>query len=373
MMRRIAIRVGLVLFWLLVIDGAVLLAKVRWPESKLAAIARNQESLESRIADQFDAEGRPVGGEGALVHAGWVDPARPNYSWSASATPGGLRITIYGMSFSSDVGRELGSMDASLDVRLIDAPTSTSSHSLAMAEVDPRPGQVAVLGILTAQVAKEGAMLGAHISVGNLAPYTSPAMVEQPDGTWRRLPPVLGSVSEFGPAIVGGGEEWESFRAQLRQHDPLYSSFVFDRSWLDHSFVAGLIRRAWDRSVEEWSEELQWSEDGQGEPRGIRLVREVVTRFVELTRARGECPVVLVIRTFRDSREVCEPLRELGQRLGVPVLCTHDVVDAGDAANFKPDRHYTEQSSRRIAEALREVIRRSCDTSGVDEVRSPID
>lgn len=366
MARRLIVRLVMVGAWLLLIDAVVFVVKSRWPGSKIAAIARNQESLESRIARQFDSDGRPIGGDGALVHAGWVDPTRSNYSWPASAMPAGLRITIYGMSFSSDVGRELRAIDPTLTVRLIDAPTSTSSHSLAMAGVDPRPGQVAVLGILTSQVSKEGGMLGAHISAGNLAPYTSPAMVEQPDGTWRRLPPVVGTAAEFGPAIVAGGEPWESFRSQLGEHDPLYSRFVFDRSWLDHSFVAGLVRRAWDRSVEERAEELQWTADEQGEPRGIRLVREVVTRFAELARARGECPVVLVIRTFRDPRGVCLPLKDLGQQLGVPVLCTQEIVDADDSANFKPDRHYTDDASRRIAQSLLEVIRQACEATGTD-------
>ena len=359
-LRRSALRIAMVAGWLIVFDIALLTVRSVWPHSRLAAIASNQQSLESRIRDGFDDAGTPKGGPGSLAFAGWADPTRSNYRWPEPAADGRLRVTVYGMSFSSDVGRALRELASDWTVRLIDAPSSTASHSLAMAEVDPEPGDVAVLGILSSQVFKEGSMIGALISTGNLAPFTSPSMIENPDGSWTRTQPSIRSLDEFGRAIVARDERWRQFVAQMRTSDPLYSPFVFETSWLDHSFVAGLVRRAWDRSVDDGAKADRLERRADGTSFASRVIDEVVDRFVAIARARGECPVIMVIRTFRDPEDVCASVVRACDRLGVAVLCTDTIVDWTDSSNFKPDLHYTDQACLTMAEALRSIAAESC-------------
>lgn len=353
-------RVLAVLLWLVSIDAAIFLVKTYWADSSLARLARRQESLEARIGRQFDSSGRPLPQLGGLAFAGWADPRRECYQWSSSDGGSKLRVSFYGMSFSTDIARALREVDPSLDVRAIDAPSSTASHSLAMAEVDRSPGKVAVLAILTSQVVKEGSMLGALISTGNTAAYTSPAMTEDERGHWSRIPPEIATLEDFGASIVRRDDRWHSFLRQMEVLDPLYSPFVFQRSWLDHSFVIGLIRRAWDRSVEDRASRWQWTADDAGTPRGVRLVRDVLERFVRLAQSRGECAIVLVIRTFRDPHDVCAPIRQSAEALGIPAICTDEVIDANDSANFKPDLHYTTIANRLIAESMLPLLKSAC-------------
>jgi hypothetical protein len=358
--RKSVRRIAMVLGWLVVLDIALLTVRSLWPHSPLAAIALNQRSLESRIRQGFDDAGRPKGGPASLVFAGWADPTRSNYRWTEESADGRLRVSVYGMSFSSDVGRALRDVASDWTIRLIDAPSSTASHSLAMAEVDSEPGDVAVLGVLSSQVYKEGSMIGALISTGNLAPFTSPSMIENPDGSWTRTQPAIRSLDEFGRAIVARDERWRQFVSQMRTSDPLYSSFVFETTWLDHSFVAGLLRRAWDRSIEDGAKADRLERRADGTSVASRVIDEVVGRFVAIARARGECPVVMAIRTFRDPEDVCASVVRACDRLGVPVLCTDMVVDWTDSSNFKPDLHYTDQACLTMAEALRSIVAESC-------------
>jgi len=203
-------------------------------------------------------------------------------------------------------------------------------------------------------------MIGALISAGNLAPFTSPSMIENPDGNWTRTQPAIKSLDEFGRAIVARDERWRQFVAQMRISDPLYSPFVFEPSWLDWSFVAGLMRRAWDQSVEQAAKADRLERRADGSSFASRVIDEVVDRFVAIARARGECPVVVVIRTFRDPEDVCASVVRACDRLGVPVLCTDTIVDWTDSSNFKPDLHYTDQACLAMAEALQPIIAEAC-------------
>lgn len=359
-LRKSLVRVAVIIAWLIAIDCGFLAVRYLRPGSSLASTAANQQSLEARIRSLFDSAGVPIGGPDSLAYAGWADPSRRNYRWRGDRPDDGRRVTIYGMSFSSDVGRALREIAPELSVRLIDAPSSTASHSLALAEVDPEPGQVAVLGILSSQVVKEGSMIGALISTGNLAPYTSPAMVELKDGSWDRIRPAINSLEEFGQSIASRDGRWSEFLSQMRGSDPLYSSFVFEQSWLDHSFVMGLVRRAWDRSVEDRAGRRRLELRDDGSSSASRFLGEIVRRFAALSRGRGECPVVMVIRTFRDSNDICAMVEEAGHRLGVPVYCVEAVVDFRDSGNFKPDMHYTDEACMMMAEGLRDFLTKAC-------------
>ncbi len=292
-----------------------------------------------------------------LAMAGWVDEqARSNPG--AVAPPGGILASFYGMSFSSDVAKQLAEVEPRVGLRLFGGPAAPANHSHAIAGLD-RGGQsdVMVLGVLASSVKGVATNNGMTWRFENPAPFTYPRHEAGASGLEARWPMVR--TLDDTRAALADPALWGRYLAQLRATDDFYNDFLFRHDLSDSSTLVRMVRRA---VAQRWEAARAARTHG---PKGfvesspaMASLRAIVAAFAAGARRDGKVPVVLLLEDqgYGDHLgRALEPVLGAGR---IPHLATHTVCSPTDRRNFLPDGHFTEEANRKNARALLEVIRR---------------
>lgn len=292
---------------------------------------------------------------GPVVPAGWLDdigtgqPVRPQRQ-------GGLLVSIYGMSFSNQVGSAMAAIDPRITLRMIGGPGAPPNHSYAAFLLDRKGrSEVVILGILSSAVVGMATTNGMTRCFEGPAPFTYPRYHVGPSGIDVRWPQVR-TLQDMRDRL-GNRTKWSEYVNELRAEDDYYDSFLFDQNLTDLSAIARLIRRAWGQrhqgSMERRIHSPKGFDLGSEEIRALQLM---VSSFASTTRQDRNLPVVLLIqdRGYRDHLYMA--LQETLEQDAIPSVSTHSIVPNTDPKNFIADGHFTPEANRKIAQAVLEKI-----------------
>jgi len=349
------------LAWLLLLDVATHLAvrhyALRHPDATLVRYFEYGRSIEAKLDHSTSLP--PAAPDAVILAAGWLDPA----DWKdlpRQPTPGTDRlVAVYGQSFAFNASRAAAQADGHLAVRAIGGPAAPPDHSYAayLADADNAGADTVVFGILASSVPRMGSMTGMDWTFEHPAPFTFPRYRLQ-DGRLVAEAPVFRTQQAFRDAFARRDGAWQDFKRQLARNDRGFDPLTFDRTWLDKSEIALLLRRGWAAHGQDYGAGVYDPVRGfDANSETIRVLRAMLVDLQARTRARGQRLIVLL---EQDQGYGDTLFRALGPTLagaGIETLSTHTLFSANDPRNFQADGHYTEQANELLARGLQRLIR----------------
>ncbi len=328
-------------------------------------VAEAQNRLGSLV--QYFDYGRSVPGK---LEAWRSDPAKPGnlqeVAWRtetlessatsfAAETGAAPVVRSYGMSFVNRILDAAQDIDPNLTVDAHAAPAGSPNFTYAMFLDDAaarRPGDVAVLGILSSSLPALAALSNATWSFEQPAPFTYPIFRPAEDGGLSRTDPVLASYADY-QRLPGDAALSAAWTAQLAEEDAFYSPITYGLSSLDASPFLRLVRRALAKSHVADTEAALLADGFPKED----VLRRMITEFATTARSEGLRPVVMLIQSARpadpDLLALAAPVLAAQQ---IPYLATTEHADPANPALFEPDGHYIKQIDTRFAEAFLKLL-----------------
>ena len=292
------------------------------------AFAKAPEDIDSRLAHGWLADPRITG---------TTDPA--------------VDMAVYGSSFGLGLCRGLSEVSAATRVRCASVSLATPVWSIASAERDQHAheARTAVLSIMTSDLPLLETMTPLTWYTSELFAYTQPRARIDGDTLTLEEPEVT-SFDDL-QTTLRDQRRWDRWRHQLATSDAAFDPILFDRSPLDESVTARLLRRAWldhrqAKRRESSADDLEHSFD---------LMEALVRRFATLARDAGRQPIVYVAAN-RSSEHLAEPLLERVRRVGVPFVDSRPICDHSRPRCYAHDgAHFGEEANRAIARQVLEL------------------
>jgi hypothetical protein len=276
----------------------------------------------------------------------------------AAADPGQPVVRGYGMSFVNHILLAAQDLDPDLRIAPRSGPAASPNFTYAVFKEDRanrRPGDIAVLGILSSSVAAMASMSNRTWNFEQPAPFTYPIYWPDGDGL-RAVEPLVNSAAAERAAMADPilGAAWQ---AQLVREDMFRSPYAFNAPWLDRSPFARQVRRALAVGDIRDRTDAILSQDGPYP--FTEVLHRIIRDFVVVARADGQMPVVFLIQgRNRDDPDLLSITSPTLLALNAPYLATTDLVDPRVLSNFVPDGHFTAVANHIFAEAFASILNR---------------
>jgi hypothetical protein len=295
---------------------------------------------------------------GPLASAGWIDGDDIAKQPDRASRSDGMLISVYGMSFSSQVGTAMAELDPRITPRLFGGPAAPPNHSYATYQRD-RGGnaRVVILGVLASSVVGLATNNGMTWRFEGPAPFTYPRFRSTPAGLEARWPSVrtLGQMRE----ALGDPDSWHHLIAQIRADDDVYDPFLFTQNVLDRSALVRLVRRAWgQRVLGQVRGRLRTSSGFVQDSDEIKSLRAILAAFSDEVRKDGKLPLVLLIHDPDYRDHLYQAVKSTLEEKQIPFVSTHTICPTTNPRNFLPDSHFTPEANRLIAWAVLEKLDR---------------
>ena len=285
-----------------------------------------------------------------LFHVGWISDVIDRSTGEFAAENPGQEPAIrsYGMSFVNHI---LDATEEAAPDLVVDrhsgpgAPPNWTYAAFLDDRANRKPGDVVILGVLSASVPGMEAMSNRTFGFEQPAPLTYP--IFRPEGATglRRIDPLI-TTQDGERALATDPDAAAAWAAQLAAEDSLYTSAAFALPELDVSPFVRLVRRGIavnaieDAKVKVVKDDLHWSE----------TLRRISMEFARIAREDGQVPIIMLIQGRQRGRP--DLLELLGPELdaaGIPYMATAQVADPSDPAHFLPDGHYKKSVNRDFA------------------------
>lgn len=318
---------------------------------------RSAEGKLRRMVQPTDEATAPI----ALI--GWLDPLSFDNRPSQPAPGSDLLVSVYGMSFSQDLGAAIKKADPRITIRAVTAPAAPGSYSYAAYQMDRGRHQahVAILGVMAANVAVINTM--SPVTWNDAAyPYTYPRYRVE-SGQIQTVRPVVQTLSHMRAALGPSPSMWREYCEQLSQHDECYSTFLVRQTVLDRSSLCRLARRGWSQPGMSRVHGPRGFDPGSEQ---VLVLRALVADFARCCRKDGVLPIVFLIDNLGYADHLFATLRPVFEREPIPVLSSHALISPADPRNYIGGGHFTAAGNALLAKDALRLINDSLKRRPVD-------
>lgn len=323
----------------------------------------------------FFAYGRSVPGKitqwkaepgtpGNLLKVAWLPEMIAASTETAATRPveSGPVLHAYSMSFVNHIIKAAQNARRGLQVETRAGPNASPNFTYAAFLQDRRnrrAGDIAVLGILSSSVSAMGSFSNSTWVFEQPAPFTYPVFRPDADEGLRVEVPVLQSLAEE-MSLAQTPELAQSWLAQLRTQDLLYTPAAFDLAWLDVSPFARLVRRALAKGAIDARKAQVIAHPDDGPMPYAEVLRRMIDTFNRTARTDGQIPIVVLVQSNRpgdpDLKALLEPY--LKDR-SYPYFATQDHQNPRDPRAFASDGHYRQAVDDRFGVLFLDVLDRA--------------
>lgn len=356
--RRGWMLVSWAFIWLVAIDFAVsmLFAYPQDPKnlhpSPLALYFDYGRSMEARLRRSTRVDPQATA---PITKAGWYDPliavTRP------ASRPDAPEVTIYGMSHAVRLADALHHVSAHYQVRSVGAPGATTNwaYGAFLRDKERDRSKAVVLAIMSSTLSQILSPAPMDWNSSFPLPYTADNFRIH-EGKLIRTPPPYDSFAGY-VRTLDDPQAWQSALRQFARTDPFYDPFLVRQSWLDHSVIVRLVRRAWGQRRDRiWRNRVLTAKGFDRNSQAVQVANAIVADFARQARKEGLLPIIYVVDSFGYSDQLYRALRSTLDRDHIPYIASHDFIDPMNPSGYLPDSHFTPSNDRLLARALARLL-----------------
>jgi hypothetical protein len=151
--------------------------------------------------------------------------------------------------------------------------------------------------------------------------------------------------------------KWSAACGVFAKYDTMYSPFIRQATFLDHSSLVRLLRRAYGQRLERTARATVLDQTGfRPDSEQIRVARAIIREFAQYARADGMIPIIYVVNNLGYSDYLFQALKPALEADKIPYVSSHQIVSPNDPRGYVPNSHFTDSVDEQIARALIKAI-----------------
>lgn len=294
-----------------------------------------------------------------ILSSGWIEPEQLKTLPDRPRDGADLLVAVYGQSFAMHAANGAAALDRGITLRAVGGPAAPPNHSYAAygADAPLRKADVVVFSVLSQAIGQMASMSGLIPMFENPAPFTYPRYRLKDDRLVAELP-VIRSEAQFRDSFARRSDDWQRFKAQLRESDRGYDRVTFDETFADASSIVRLLRRGWVAHSGGYIDGVYVPGKGfDPDAEEVKVLRAMLVELSRQTRVRGERLVVLLLHTKGHGDHLHAALERTLKQAQIDYISTHSLFSANHPSNFVADGHYTKAANGLLSKALADMLR----------------
>jgi hypothetical protein len=169
--------------------------------------------------------------------------------------------------------------------------------------------------------------------------------------------PPLNSFNQYVQAFYSA-PKWAAYRLTLREKDPIYDSFIIEASFLDHSSLFRLIRRAYSQRAIRNFRHTALDQTGFHKSEQIDIARAITAQFADEARKDGMIPIIYLVNNLGYSDYLFQALKPTLEANNIPYLNSASFASPRDPRKYVPNSHFTDEIDDEMARALSRLVQK---------------
>lgn len=274
------------------------------------------------------------------------------------AIPGHTLVAVYGMSHTKLLGEAMAHIDSKYMIRSITAPGAPVGWSFTAYEndKDKHKADVVILGIMTDNIPLLGATSGAttYFDLGH--PYTFPRYSIENGELKSAYPPFFTEDGFSG--YFNNPQKWQEYRIWLQKNDKFYNTFLFTKTYIDHSALLRVVRRAYaDKFKKRITDRIYTSNGFALNSEEIKILRAMIIEFSQSAREQKKIPIVYIVNNEGRSDHLFQAVQPVLGRYKIPYLSSHIICPPDNPNVFSGiNSHFTAAKDLELAKEMRKII-----------------
>lgn len=322
---------------------------------------RSVEGKLARMTRKTDEESAPI------LTTGWLGDPESRTSSMNQGENGAPTITVYGMSHSVLLAKDMTKLAPSLTIRSVGAPGAVPSwtYTAYLSDREQYHSDVVILGIMTIGIPIICTTTGMTNHFDRVWPFTYPRLVLN-NGALDPIWPPFTTLSEYR-AYFYDSSKWKTYARWLKENDKYYDTLLFRKTILDKSSIFRLIRRAYAYSSRR-EKDAEVYDERQGfnhESEEVKILLSIIKSFAEKARHDHSIPIIYIVNNYSTGSRLYDLLESTLVGQDIPFLSSHKICSPNDPRNYLPDEHFTPDLNMDMAKAMLELIRNNLDKNEI--------
>jgi hypothetical protein len=306
-------------------------------------------SYESKLRELANTPNLP---KNSVLYAGWLGDGK------LRTLPNDVDVTIYGMSFSANLGDAIRELRPQISQRVVAGPGAPLSHTYAIYQVDKqlRKTRFGVIGVTSGAVQEVLLMNRGSLFSDAPFPYFFPRYKMDGDRLVLGANSLINSADELRAAF-NDPVLWERQLAVLSANDSAYRRFFFARDSLDYSVLGRFLRRAMSkRHAADYSAKIFGPEGFNRESEAPKLFRGLLRQMVRELRAENVKPIVVLFSLQGQGNYLYDLVADILRDEAVPYVNSFDVCRSDDRDKYQPDMHFVHDCNLEFGRRTLEIM-----------------
>jgi hypothetical protein len=294
-----------------------------------------------------------------ITLAGWYNPITVEEKSETTQNP---IVTFYGMSHAVQLAHALARVSNAYTPRVVGAPGATANWAYG-AYLRDRGGaksRAVVLALMSANLPMITTMSPMTWNIGFPMPYTEDRFFID-NGKLLVVHPPYESFEQYVETFHDQAK-WTVACELFAKYDTMYSPFIREASFLDHSSLFRLLRRAYGQRLERSARAGVLDQSGfHPDSEQIKVARAIIRDFSQHARADRMIPIIYIVNNFGYSDYLFQALKPVLDADNIPYVSSHQIVSPNDPRGYVPNSHFTDLVDEQLARALINVIKMRSD------------
>jgi hypothetical protein len=323
--------------------------KTRLANSALRQYMWYGASYESKLRELASTPNLPAN---SVLYAGWLGDGK------LRLLPNDVDVTIYGMSFSANLGDAIRELRPQFTQRFVGGPGAPLSHTYAIYQVDKqlRKTRFAVIGVTSGAVQEVLLMNRGSLFSDAPFPYFFPRYRMDGDRLVLGANSLINSADELRAAF-NDPALWKRQLAVLSANDSAYRRLLFARDPLDDSVLGRFLRRAMSkRHSADYSSKVFGAEGFNRENEAPKLFRGLLRQMVRELRAENVKPIVVLFSLQGQGNYLYDLVADILRDEAVPYVNSFDFCRSDDRDKYLPDMHFVHDYNIQFGQRTLQIV-----------------
>jgi hypothetical protein len=306
-------------------------------------------SYESKLRGLANTPNLPAN---SVLYAGWLGDGK------LRSLPNDVDVTIYGMSFSANLGEAIRELRPQFTQRFVGGPGAPLSHTYAIYQVDKRlrKTRFAVIGVTSGAVEEVLLMNRGSLFSDAPFPYFFPRYRMDGDRLVLGANSLINSADELRAAF-NDPALWERQLAVLSANDSAYRRFLFAHDSLDYSVLGRFLRRAMSkRHSADYSSKVFGADGFNRENEAPKLFRGLLRQMVRELHAENVKPIVVLFSLQGQGNYLYDLVADILRDEAVPYVNSFDFCRSDDREKYLPDMHFVHDCNMQFGRRTLQIV-----------------